>query len=79
MHHEVFIPIGSLLHMKTIKEVQFWKFTHATIIGVQRNDQLFVSPGPDFQFLEEDQISFVCSPHHLLGTTNFIQLINSDS
>lgn len=44
---------------KSISEVNFWHHTSATIIGIKREDQLLISPGPYALFLENDIIYFL--------------------
>jgi K+/H+ antiporter YhaU regulatory subunit KhtT len=43
---------------KTIAELHFWQNTGATVIGIYRNNQLIISPGPDFAFEERDVVIF---------------------
>lgn len=44
---------------KSIKETQFWQQTGATIVGIHRNGELLLSPGPDIEFQESDSILFI--------------------
>jgi len=58
-YYEYKIPKTSHIIGKTISETQFWQNTGATIIGIQRADNIMVSPGPYYAFEEEDIIYFV--------------------
>jgi K+/H+ antiporter YhaU regulatory subunit KhtT len=44
---------------KRIGEVRFWEYTGATIIGINRGGKLFLSPGPNHIFAENDIIVYV--------------------
>lgn len=39
---------------KTVSETNFWQSTRATIIGIRRNGELILSPGPYAVFQKED-------------------------
>lgn len=51
---------------KTAGEIKFWQHTSATIVGVKRNGNLIVSPGPYIEFKENDILLVVgeSSIHH---------------
>jgi K+/H+ antiporter YhaU regulatory subunit KhtT len=51
---EIEISKDSSLVGKTIAEVNFWQNTGATIIGIRRNSNLILSPGPYATFIEGD-------------------------
>lgn len=53
------IPEFSHLIGKSIGEVKFWASTGATIIGINRNGQLLLSPGPKMMFFEGDIVYYV--------------------
>lgn len=53
---EVDIPDASEILGKSISEAKFWQNTGATIIGVRRGKELFISPGPYFIFEKNDII-----------------------
>jgi K+/H+ antiporter YhaU regulatory subunit KhtT len=73
INHEVVIPENSHLHEKTIGELSFWHHTNATIIGIERKNQLFVSPGPQFKLQAFDRITFVCLEENYYKTKTFIE------
>ncbi|HHT19821.1 MAG TPA: GntR family transcriptional regulator [Tissierellia bacterium] len=56
---EAKVSPGSHLIGQTIGEVQFWRYTGATIIGINRMGQLILSPGPKLKFFEGDIILYV--------------------
>lgn len=53
---EITIPAGSLCEGKRIKEIPFWENTGGTIVGVRRNADFVLSPGPDFALMRDDVI-----------------------
>lgn len=53
------ISEGSHLIGKSIGGVGFWAATGATIIGINRNGQLLLSPGPKLVFFEGDVVYYV--------------------
>lgn len=44
---------------KTIREVQLWQHTGATLVAVRREGKLLLSPGPYAAFQENDEIYFI--------------------
>lgn len=56
---EIEITNDSHLINKTISESKFWQHTGATIIGIRRNEDLIISPGPYTDFRAGDKILFV--------------------
>ena len=50
----------------TSGETKFWQHTGATIVGVKRNGELMISPGPYIEFMENDILLVVgdSSIHH---------------
>ncbi|MER1956211.1 MAG: TrkA C-terminal domain-containing protein [Solibacillus sp.] len=44
---------------KNIGEINFWQNTGATIIGIRKNDELIISPGPYATLEEDDTLYFV--------------------
>lgn len=53
---EIEIPNNSHLIDKSIGESRFWHNTGATILGIKRNNKIFISPGPYWEFKEKDVI-----------------------
>ncbi len=56
---EVEIPDDSDIIGKSISEAKFWQNTGATIIGIRRNGELIISPGPHLIFEKSDVILVV--------------------
>lgn len=54
---------------KTIGELNFWHNTTATIIGIKRNENLLMSPGPYFTLQKNDILYFV-------GDDNCVERVN---
>ncbi len=44
---------------KKIGEIRFWDHTGATIIGINRGGKLYLSPGPNHTFAENDVVLYV--------------------
>ncbi|KUO70515.1 MAG: hypothetical protein APF77_09950 [Clostridia bacterium BRH_c25] len=55
---------------QTIGSTKFWYHTGATIIGIRRNDHLFLSPGPDMIFQENDNILYVGNVENISDKVN---------
>ncbi|WP_251555156.1 TrkA C-terminal domain-containing protein [Neobacillus muris] len=51
---EVEIHPGCVHIGKTVSEVKFWQNTGGTVIGIKRNGELIISPGPYVLILEGD-------------------------
>ncbi|MDD3013797.1 MAG: TrkA C-terminal domain-containing protein [Candidatus Gastranaerophilales bacterium] len=71
-HYECEVTKDSIVKDKTIYDLKFWHNTGATIIGVLRNKELFISPGPYFAFAEDDRIIFVGTDDVKYRVKNFI-------
>ncbi|MGB3366210.1 MAG: TrkA C-terminal domain-containing protein [Acidaminobacteraceae bacterium] len=56
---EITVSETSELIGKSIGEVKFWECTGATVIGINRNNHLYLSPGPAFIFESNDRILYV--------------------
>lgn len=71
-HFELEIPQNSPIIGKTITGTNFWQNTKATILGIKRNNDLLISPGPHIDFRENDIILFVGTDGVLQNVENFI-------
>jgi len=56
---EITIPAGSICDGKRIKELAFWENTGGTIVGVRRDADFILSPGPDFVLMGDDIVLIV--------------------
>lgn len=56
---QIEIKEGNYLIGKSIRETQFWQATGATIVGIHRDGELILSPGPDVELKENDNILFI--------------------
>ncbi|MEK6453448.1 TrkA C-terminal domain-containing protein [Caldifermentibacillus hisashii] len=63
---ETFRHIG-----KTVGEVKFWQNTGGTVVGMKRNGQLIISPGPFATFQPGDILLIVGSEQVLQRVTHF--------
>ena len=61
------VESGSIIVGNSIGEINFWHNTKATIVGIKRGEEIFLSPGPYFVIKEEDIIVYVGSDE-VLGT-----------
>lgn len=50
---------------KSIRETQFWQQTGGTIVGIHRDGELMLSPGPDVEFKEDDSVLFIGNDKHV--------------
>ena len=66
------IPQNSSIIGKTIVDTNFWQNTKATILGIKRNNDLIISPGPLLDFRENDIILFVGTDGVLQNVESFI-------
>ncbi|MCG8539685.1 MAG: GntR family transcriptional regulator [Clostridia bacterium] len=69
---ELEVPQNSSIIGKTIATTNFWQNTKATILGVKRNEELIISPGPHLDFRENDIILFVGADGVLQNVEFFI-------
>jgi K+/H+ antiporter YhaU regulatory subunit KhtT len=73
-----FIPFEFEIHSqmsvigKTISETMFWQNTGATIIGIRRNEELTLSPGPHTVFEDKDIIVAICDEHSYYKIKSFL-------
>ena len=73
-----FIPFEFEIHSqmsvigKTISETMFWQNTGATIIGIRRNEELTLSPGPHTMFEDKDIIVAICDEHSYYKIKSFL-------
>lgn len=51
---EIEIPSNCKFIGKTISEIKFWQNTGATVVGIKRNGELIISPGPYATIMEKD-------------------------
>lgn len=70
--YESLVEPNSLIIGKTLGELNFWNNTGATIIGVKRNDELYLSPGPYFAIKENDIIVYVGESDVIQNVKNYI-------
>ena len=56
---EAMVPEGSIVIGRTIGKCRFWHQTGATIIGVKRNGNVHLSPGPDWEIEALDIVIFI--------------------
>lgn len=57
---------------KNISDLNFWQNTGATVIGIKRNDDLLLSPGPYASMHEHDVLYFIGDDICLERVTNFL-------
>jgi len=73
-----FIPFEFEIHSqmsvigKSISETKFWQNTGATIIGIRRNEELTLSPGPQTVFEDKDIIVAICDEHSYYKIKSFL-------
>ena len=67
---EIEIPEGSHIVGKSIGQMEVWHNTGATIIGVIKEKDIIISPGPYYEFGQKDKILIV-------GDENVIERFNA--
>lgn len=70
---ESVVEKNSIAVGKSIGELNFWHNTKATIVGVKRNGEIFLSPGPYFTLLENDILVYVGEDEVLQNIINYIK------
>lgn len=73
IHFESIVEKNSIAVGKSIGELDFWHNTKATIIGVKRNNEIFLSPGPYFTISEDDILVYVGEDEVLSNVNNYIK------
>ncbi|WP_061995418.1 TrkA C-terminal domain-containing protein [Clostridium sp. ATCC 25772] len=66
------VPVDSSIIGKSIGELNFWHHTKATIIGVKRDNETFLSPGPYFTLLAKDILIYVGNDEVLENVENYM-------
>ncbi len=56
---EILIPINSFVIGKSIGELQVWHNTGATVIGIIRENDIIISPGPYYAFSQNERVLIV--------------------
>jgi K+/H+ antiporter YhaU regulatory subunit KhtT len=69
---EIVLPENSHVIKKSIGDLQIWHNTGATIIGVIRNNNIIISPGPYFAFESGDRVIIVGDEHVIERFNAFI-------
>lgn len=67
---ELRVEAGSHIIGQTVGSTKFWYYTGATIIGIRRDGRLFLSPGPDMVFRENDNILYVGNVENISEKVN---------
>lgn len=60
--------------LKTISEINFWQNTRATIVGIRKNDELLLSPGPYATLEVGDIVYFIGDDLCLANAEQFLQV-----
>ncbi|MDU1054893.1 TrkA C-terminal domain-containing protein [Clostridium baratii] len=75
--YESLVEPNSLIIGKSLGELNFWHNTGATIVGIKRGEQLFLSPGPYFTINEKDIVVYVGQNEDVIGKVkNYITSID---
>lgn len=70
---EATIPANSSLIDKSIDASEFWHKTSATIIAVCRDDQRYISPGPNWIYQAHDTLIFVGKSTSYLKVIDYLE------
>ncbi|AIY84880.1 trkA-C domain protein [Clostridium baratii str. Sullivan] len=75
--YESLVEPNSIIIGKSLGELNFWHNTGATIVGIKRGEQLFLSPGPYFTINEKDIVVYVGQNEDVIGKVkNYITSID---
>lgn len=70
---EIFLPEDSHVIGKSIGSLQIWHNTGATIIGIVQENHIIISPGPYFEFAQNDKVLIVGDEHVIERFNAFIK------
>ena len=70
---EVEIPKNSHILGKSIGESEFWHNTGGTIVGVKREEEILISPGPYLEFTQGDKILLVGDEGVIYRTKRYLE------
>lgn len=70
---EAVIPQNSHVIGKSISQTNFWQKTTATVISIKREDNTYLSPGPDWIFEAYDTIVFIGKKNSYNKVVEFIK------
>lgn len=71
---EIQIPSESHIIGKSIGALEVWHNTGATIIGIIQDENILISPGPYYEFAENDRILIVGDDHVIERFNVFIRI-----
>ncbi|WP_369284098.1 TrkA C-terminal domain-containing protein [Oscillibacter sp. GMB15532] len=74
--YEVAVPANSQVAGKSISGLNFWHKTGATIIAIERGEQIILSPGPYSSLLSGDILYIVGDERTLLSAIHFVTSAN---
>jgi K+/H+ antiporter YhaU regulatory subunit KhtT len=70
---EVFVPQDSSMAGKSVKEMNLWHNTGATIVAIRRGVEIIISPGPNAVLQAGDRLVVVGGEDVLVKVTDFIR------
>lgn len=71
-NYEIKLSSGSDKIGKSVRDLQFWQATGATIIAIKRKKNTIISPGPYMELYAGDVIVFVGSPESAVAVHAFL-------
>ena len=74
--YEIAVPPNSQVAGKSISGLNFWHKTGATIIAIERGEQIILSPGPYSSLLSGDILYIVGDERTLLSAIHFVTSAN---
>ena len=75
--YEIVIPPKSAIAGKSISELGFWHKTGATIVAIERETEIILSPGPYSSLLTGDILFFVGDDQALHAAIHFVTAENN--
>ena len=70
---EIDVPEDSPVVGKSIGDTRVWQNTGATIIGIKRNEEIIISPGPYETFRTKDRILFIGNNESVILMREFLE------
>lgn len=72
-HVQIIIDATSPIINQTVASTQFWRHTNGTILSVKRDGMEYISPGPDFTFQANDELTIVCATQYRERLEKFLE------
>jgi len=72
--NKIVVPHDSVIIGKSLRELAFWQMTEATVAGVSRKGEVYISLGPDFVIEEGDILLYIGGEGTVEKVGKFIEI-----